>query len=151
MSLPARLAIPAPRRPADDCPAAGPAVRPALPAGALSALIQARTCLNDAEQAARPVERYVAAYLAALRAATAIVVVRSPQRGSARLVSVWRLLGEVAPELADWAAFFAARSERRAAAEAGVPGVSDTDADEMLWRAVEFLGIVNRCLSGAAR
>jgi hypothetical protein len=151
MSVPARLSIPAPRRAADDCPSAVSTVRPTPPAGALSMLAQARNCLQDAERTARPGERYAAAYLAAARAATAIVVVRSRQLGNARPASVWRLLDESAPEFSDWATFFAALSDRRAAAEAGIPGMSGADADDLLRRAVEFVDIVDRSLFGVQR
>ena len=37
------------------------------------------------------------------------------------------------------------------AAEAGVPSVSDVDADLLLQRAEEFLKVVGRSVSGAAR
>lgn len=152
MSLSAHLSIPAPRRSPDDHGTgwgAKPSPEAQPPAGALSLLIQARGCLHEARQTARPADRYVAAHLAALRAATAVVVARSWQREHSRPTSVWRLLTEAAPELRDWADFYAARSDRRAAAEAGIPGVTGRDADELVRRSGEFLDIVGRSLAGA--
>ena len=66
-------------------------------------------------------ERYATAHLAALRAAAAVLAVPHPAApppgGPA---NVWVLLAEVAPELSEWAAFFAAGAGKRAAAEAGL-------------------------------
>lgn len=151
MSRPAHLFVPAPRRSVEDRPTPLPAGVAAPPASALALLNQARTCLRDGESAAKPTERYVAAHLAALRSATAVVVARRPRRDGERPVSVWRLLADAAPELREWAEFFAAGSNRRAVAEAGIPGVSGDEADEVLRRAGEFLAVVGECVSGAAR
>ena len=66
--------------------------------------------------------RYATAHLAALRAAAAVLAVRAqpaPGRRS-RMTSVWALLTRVAPELEEWAVFFAAGAAKRAAAEAGI-------------------------------
>jgi hypothetical protein len=153
MSLPPHMSIPAPRRPVEDGDWPGWRVAGSLtpPAGALSQLVQAGACLREAERAARPTERYVAAHLAALRAATAVLVARSWDRDGSRPVNVWRVLIEVAPELREWARYFAAGSSRRAAAEAGIPGVSSGEADDLMCRAGEFLDVVGRALLGASR
>lgn len=148
MSLPANLSIPSPRRSTEDRPV--PVVS-SSPAGARALLDRAGARLGEGECAGRPAERYVAAHLAALRAATAVVVARCSRRSGTRPVSVWRLLAEVAPELREWADFFAAHSARRAIAEAGSPGVSESEADEALRRAGEFFDVVDQFLSGAAR
>ena len=56
---------------------------------------------------------------------------------------VWHLLAEVAPELGEWAAFFASCSDTRAAAEAGITRlVGRRDADDLLRQAEQFVGIV---------
>ncbi|MDA3629921.1 SAV_6107 family HEPN domain-containing protein [Saccharopolyspora oryzae] len=148
MSFPADLSIPAPRSSVEN---QGPTPEAETPAGSLSLLLNARTCLHEAEQAEHPGERYVSAHVAALRAATAVVVARSRQREQGRPASVWTLLIEAAPELREWAAYFAARSDRRAAAEAGVPTITWLDADGLLARSREFLDIVGRSLLGVAR
>jgi hypothetical protein len=56
---------------------------------------------------------------------------------------VWNVLTAVAPELAEWAAFFAAGAGKRAAAEAGIPGaVTARESDDLLRDADAFLGLV---------
>jgi hypothetical protein len=70
-----------------------------------------------------PAERYASAHLAALRAAAAVLAVRTQpdvKRRGPR--SAWAMLPVVAPELSEWAAFFAAGAGKRAAAEAGRGG-----------------------------
>src|SRR3954466_1779800 len=97
-----------------------PGPRPApTPRAALGLLRQAADGLAEAHHDSDPLSRYPAAYLAALRAAAAVLAVRArpePKRRGSR--NVWHLLAEVAPELAEWAAFFASCSDTRAAAEA---------------------------------
>lgn len=149
MSTSASVSIPPPRNSVEDS-WSGQASPPEPPAGALSLLLKARTCLHDGQRERRASERYVAAYLAAARGSTAIVVARAWRRADQPPASVWRLLVNVAPELREWADFFAGCAERRAKAEAGVP-MSDTDADALLRRAGEFLDIVGRCLLGTPR
>ncbi len=64
-----------------------------------------------------------------------------PRRGSTR--NVWQLLGVVAPELGEWAAFFASCSDTRAAAEAGITRlVGRRDADDLLRQAEQFVALV---------
>src|SRR3954462_404636 len=93
------------------------------PAGTLLAL--ARRGLVEAMSTDRPAERYATAHLAALRAAAAVLSWRAPPgRGPgrrARPARAWVLLTTVAPELGEWAAFFAAGARKRAQAEAGLP------------------------------
>ena len=114
----------------------------------------ARHGLVEAVAAARPPERYATAHLAALRAAAAVLAARVPQRPGLRRgrpTSVWVLLPTVAPELEEWAAFFAAGAAKRAAAEAGLPRVvSARDADDLLRDAEAFLGVVEGVLGVTA-
>ena len=109
--------------------------------------------LAEAHREADPLLRYPAAYLAALRAAAAVLAVRArpkPRRGAPR--DVWHLLAEVAPELGEWAAFFASCSDTRAAAEAGIARlVGRRDADDLLRQAEQFVGIVGRWFRCADR
>ena len=85
-------------------------------------LRRARSCLAEAELAQRPSDRYLAAHLAALRVVAIVLTCRAsatigrsagraPSTGQAwsagRPQNAWRMLAEVAPELAEWAAFFA--------------------------------------------
>lgn len=121
-----------------------PRVAPPVSRAALALLRQAGDGLAEAHREADPLLRYPAAYLAALRAAAAVLAVRTrprPRRGAPR--DVWNLLAGVAPELGEWAAFFASCSDTRAAAEAGIARlVSRRDADDLLRQAEQFVGIV---------
>lgn len=104
----------------------------------------ARRGVAEAAMASDAAPRYAAAHLAALRAAAAVVAAkaRPDQRTGPRRrpISVWVLLGRVAPELSEWAAFFAAGARKRAAAEAGLTGqVTARDADDLLRDAEIFL------------
>lgn len=142
----ARPFVPSPRRTVDDLFALPEASSP--PAGALSMLVQARTCIHDARTADRSNERYAMAYLAALRAALAVVLARSTfddRSPTSAARGVWQSLSALAPELREWAGFFAGHSERRVAAEAGVPVPPDT-AELLFERSNEFLDIVSRSL-----
>lgn len=129
----------------------------ALPAGTLLAL--ARRGLDEASAAPTPGERYAAAHLSALRVAAAVLACRarpsaggpaagsssgpSPSARRARPTSAWVLLATVAPELAEWAAFFAAGAAKRAAAEAGLPSaVTAREADDLVRDAEAFLVMV---------
>src|SRR5690606_33515001 len=86
--------------------------------------------------------RYAAAHLAALRAAAAVLAARArpePRRRN-QVTSVWVLLAAIAPELGEWAAFFAASASKRAAAEAGIPrAVTTREADDLVRAAAQFV------------
>lgn len=115
-------------------------------------LNQARQGLLDAECCPRPVDRYARAHLAALRAAAAALAARTRPRRRSRPVSAWQLLPKVAPELAEWSAFFAATSATRAAAEAGVWRlVTIRAADDLVRQAGQFISLVERVVSGTVR
>ena len=111
---------------------------------ALALLRQAAAGLADAHREPDPLLRYPLAYLAALRAGAAVLAMRArpqPRRGRPR--AVWDLLAVVAPELAEWAAFFASCSGTRAAAEAGIARlVTRRDADDLLRQAEQFVTLV---------
>ncbi|MCA1713061.1 MAG: hypothetical protein LC789_16035 [Actinobacteria bacterium] len=120
---------------------------PSLPAGTLLAL--ARRGLVEAASLERPAERYATAHLAALRAAAAVLACRArPSSGRrSRPTSAWVLLADVAPELGEWAAFFAAGARKRAAAEAGLPSaVTLREADDLVRDADTFLSVVETTL-----
>ena len=87
--------------------------------------------------------RYACAHVAALRAAAALLAARArPAAGRRRpQKNAWVLLAEVAPELAEWAGFFAAGAAKRAAAEAGsTRAVTEREADDLVRDADRFLG-----------
>jgi hypothetical protein len=108
----------------------------------------ARHGLAEAAEAAVPASRYVAAHLAALRAAAAVLAARGdPTAKRGRPRSVWVLLPEVEPALREWAAFFAAGAGKRAAAEAGLPrAVTIHEANELLHDAEVFVALVETTL-----
>ena len=122
-----------------------------VPSAALDLLGQARRGIVEAVSATLPHERYAAAHLAALRAAAAVLAararpleVRSRSRGPR---NAWALLTRVAPELSEWAAFFAAGAAKRAAAEAGLTrSVSAREADDLVRDAETFLALVETTL-----
>ncbi len=130
-------------------PTAGRLLRPvAIRSATYGLLATARRGLAEAAATTVPTERYAAAHLAALRVAAAVLAARAqPARIRSRPRSVWVLLPEVAPELAEWAAFFAAGADKRAAAEAGLLRlVSARDADDLLRDAETFLAVVETML-----
>lgn len=115
-------------------------------------LALARRGLMEAAGITSDGQRYATAHLAALRAAAAVLVARArPVPGRrGRPTSVWSLLAMVAPELSDWAAFFAAGATKRAAAEAGIPRVvSAQQANDLLRDAERFLGVTENALGFA--
>lgn len=122
--------------------------RPApVPAAARELLADAGRGLGRAIRAGTAADRYAAAHLAALRAAAAVLAAKArPRRGSC--VNAWTLLARVAPELAEWAQFFAAGTARRQAAQAGLSGmVSAREADDMVRQAATFLDLVEVAIS----
>jgi hypothetical protein len=119
------------------------------PTGAARDLVAtARRGLLEATLADRPSARYAAAHLSALRSAAAVLAARARPAGSRRRPSsVWALLPDVAPELTEWSAYFAAGAGKRAAAEAGLDhAVSPREADDLLREADAFLALVEEQL-----
>jgi hypothetical protein len=143
MTITTSARVPATRRPLPFGSAAGAAAPTSR--AALALLRQAADGLAEAHGVEDPLRRYPAAYLAALRAGAAVLAMRArpqPKRGATR--NVWQLLGEVAPELEEWAAFFASCSGTRAAAEAGIARlVGRREADDLMRQAEQFVGIVS--------
>lgn len=115
---------------------------------ALGLLAQARTVLDDALATTEPGERFRLAHLSALRTAAAVCAQRGrPASARRRLMNLWVLLERVAPEHADWAAYFAAGAPVRAAIEAGaLSAASARAADDQVRAATEFLTVVEGSL-----
>lgn len=137
-------------------PAAGPdaarVVAPPPSRAVVTLLEAARDELRAAQDARQPAERFRSAHLGALRAAAAVLALRARSRRTSRPTDAWTLLSSVAPEYAEWAAFFAAHSSTRSAVDAGVRGrVSQRDADDMVRQADLFLALVTRTVAGRAR
>lgn len=140
------------RRPAaPSAPTGPPGGSPFLPAAAQSYLDRAAASLREAITSDDVPERYALAHVSALRSAAAVLAARArPQAVGARTRpqrNAWVLLAEVAPELTEWAQFFAAGATKRAAAEAGSPhAVSAREADDLVRDADRFLAIVETSL-----
>jgi hypothetical protein len=133
-------------------PAAGQLpLPPALPAAASQLLGQAHRGLAEAAGCSDPRQRYATAHLGALRAAAAVLAARTrpePARGRPR--SAWALLGQVTPELGEWATFFAAGAAKRAAAEAGLShAVTEREADDLVRDVGTFLSVVEHSLAAS--
>ncbi|WP_420843204.1 SAV_6107 family HEPN domain-containing protein [Cryptosporangium phraense] len=116
-------------------------------------LALARHGLGEAAVTRAAGPRYATAHLAALRAAAAVLAVRArplppgTRRPRSRPASVWVLLTQVAPELGEWAAFFATAAVKRAAAEAGLPrAVTTREADDLLRDAERFCTLIETTL-----
>lgn len=126
---------------------------PALPAAAVTLLDQARRGLVEATASTDVRQRYATAHLGALRAAAAVLAARTrPESARRRPRSAWVLLEQVAPELGEWAGFFAAGAAKRAAAEAGLSSaVTDREADDLVRDVGTFLSVVENCLGVSTR
>lgn len=121
--------------------------RPPVVAAARDLLELARHDLAEAMSTTVAIERYAAAHRSALRSAAAVLAVRTRPVATKRPRSVWVLLPEVAPELTEWAAFFAAGAGKRAAAEAGLTrAVTPREADDLLRDAQTFRALVETTL-----
>ncbi|MCP2179399.1 SAV_6107 family HEPN domain-containing protein [Prauserella alba] len=133
-------------------------VQPALPfaeappatSSAAPLLAQARRGIQAARGESDVVEQFTGAYRSALRAAAAVLAARGrPHRGRAKPESTWSLLESAAPELAGWAAYFAAYSARHAAVQSGASrGTDDESVRDLLQRAGEFLAIADVAVRG---
>jgi hypothetical protein len=121
-----------------------------LPATTHSYLARAAESLRDAVVAPDVPTRYACAHVAALRAAAALLAARARPTATGRRrhqKNAWVLLAEVAPELAEWARFFAAGAAKRAAAEAGsTRAVTEREADDLVRDADRFLAVVEQAL-----
>jgi hypothetical protein len=120
------------------------------PASLRADLQRAHAAITEAELAANPSERFLAAHLAALRVAAIILRVRAgstPSRQPGRPRNAWRLVAEVAPEFAEWAGSFAATEAKRDAVRSGATTVvTAREADDLVRDARAFLSLVERSL-----
>ena len=122
-----------------------------LPAATHSYLERSAGSLREAITASEITMRYACAHVAALRATAALLAARAhPNVGAVRRTrqkNAWVLLAEVAPEFAEWATFFAAGADKRAAAEAGSSrAVTEREADDLVREADRFLALVEESL-----
>lgn len=122
-----------------------------LPAATHAYLQRAADSLREAMLSGEAAERYVFAHVSALQAAAALLAARArptaPGTRRRKQKNAWVLLTEVAPELEEWAAFFAAGAGKRAAAEAGSRrAVNEREADDLVRDADRFLAVIETTL-----
>jgi len=119
-----------------------------LPATTHSYLERSAESLREAMTTSDVPARYACAHVAALRAAAALLAARAhPDPRKRRQKNAWVLLSQVAPELGEWATFFAAGAAKRAAAEAGsTRSVTEREADDLVREADRFLAVVEQAL-----
>ncbi len=109
----------------------------------LDLLERSRASLADACVAGRASTRYLAASLAALRAAAALVASRpAPEAPGTGPHDVWALVARTAPELTEWAERFAAVTGHRVGVETGLVRVTAREADDLLRDAEVLLDLV---------
>ncbi len=125
--------------------AATPLLHPDRLDGALDLLSAAAESLDNAHWARTIHGRSAGTRLAVLRAAAAVLAVRGRgRRAGAGPVDLWRLLPRVAPELTEWADFFATVLPD-GGSRPGVDGVglmSVREVDDLLRQGEEFVQIV---------
>src|SRR5687767_2100561 len=119
-----------------------------LPATTHSYLERAAESLREAITTTDVPARYAHAHVSALRAAAALLAARAhPDPRRRRQKNAWVLLADVAPELSEWATFFAAGASKRAAAEAGSRrAVTAREADDLVRDADRFLAVIEQSL-----
>ncbi|MGH3497513.1 MAG: SAV_6107 family HEPN domain-containing protein [Nocardioidaceae bacterium] len=116
-------------------------------AAACGCLDQADQALAEARATVEHTRRYSCAHVAALRAAAAVLAVRAQPRAIRGQRNAWVLLSRVAPELGEWAAFFAAGAAKRSAADAGRSrAVTTREADDLIRAADQFIHVVEHVL-----
>lgn len=119
-----------------------------LPASTHAYLARSADSLREAITSTDTPSRYALAHVSALRATAALLAARAqPGPRSKAQKNAWVLLTEVAPELAEWARFFASGARKRAAAEAGSRrAVTEREADDLVRDADRFLALVETSL-----
>ncbi|WP_228000898.1 SAV_6107 family HEPN domain-containing protein [Nocardia australiensis] len=126
---------------------------PGQPGRAGKLLQKADGLLMQAAGEEDPRERFRTAYLAALRGAGSVLAFTGADAAPrARSRNAWVLLQRAAPEFVMWADYFSARSQTRAALEAGLDrDIDDQLADEFCSRVGAFLHDVEDLIDAGAR
>lgn len=140
----AQAARPSPASPGSGALRGGSAP---LPLSAEGLLARSDAELLAAQLAGDPGDRLVHAHLAALRAGAALLEVsgRPTRRPAPR--TVWDMVQAVAPQLADWTAYFAATAPVRAAVESGrAADLDESRADRTVAAAEDFHQAVRELL-----
>lgn len=123
--------------------------------GPKALLERADHLLVEAGVESAPSDRFLTAYLAALRGAAAVIALVAPapsvrrRRGTG---GAWQTMARLAPEFTMWSDYFAEYSPLRAAIMAGVSRPMPSErADEFFARVTAFLHDVEDHLGAAGR
>lgn len=103
---------------------------------------RSRTGLLHACRAETAQDRYRLAHLAALRAAAAVLAADARRSPGSAPRNVWSVLPQVAPELAEWADFFAASATQLRRYERGGLEPATREADDLVRQVEGFLELV---------
>ena len=120
-----------------------------VPSGTIELLSRSDAELVAAQLAPHAADQFLHAHLSALRAAAALLQAtgRPVRRPAPR--TAWEMVALVAPELAEWTAFFASGAAARSAVEAGRGDVVDAArAERTLAAAEDFQDAVRAALDG---
>ncbi|WP_072806336.1 SAV_6107 family HEPN domain-containing protein [Rhodococcoides yunnanense] len=127
-------------------------VRPPVSPRARVLLGRADAFLSRSVGAADATERFLDCYMAALRGAAAVLEATPISQSRARSRSAWVLLSKAAPDLDEWAEYFAGFSATRAALQAGLSrSISEGDADEFYREVGHFLHVVEDRIGADSR
>lgn len=129
---------------AHDIPAPSTPPPGATAATALELVERARADLLEACHSRDVAERYRQSRLGAMRAAAALVSARVRGARAGGPQSLWELVPAAAPELTEWAEFFAVATDHPE--QSARPAVSAREADDLLRQAETFIGLVCRNL-----
>ena len=117
-----------------------------VPDATLDLLARSDAELVAATVAQDPADAFLHAHLAALRAGAALVQARGRPGPRSRARTVWDMVTYVAPELADYAAYFAGNAATRSAVEAGRASVDPARAERAGVVAEQFAEAVRALL-----
>ena len=115
-------------------------------------LASSADALRRAEWASSAAFRYELAYLAALRSGAAVLArCARPRSLRTRPQGMWGLLAATAPEMSEWAQFFAVCGARSTQLQEGRAAVSVREADDLVREAAAFAAIVSGRVARAQR
>lgn len=118
-----------------------------VPDAAADLLARSEGELVAATVASDPADAFVHAHLAAVRAGAALLAVRGRPGPRSGARTVWDMVLRVAPELAEYTAFFAANAATRQAVEARRASVSAERVTRVLAVAEQFGDAVRALLA----
>jgi hypothetical protein len=117
-----------------------------VPDAVLDLLARSEGELVASTVAQDPADAFVHAHFAALRAGAALLQARGRPGPRSGARTVWDMVTRVAPELADYAAYFAGNAATRSAVEAGRATVDRARAERAVAVAEQFREAVREVL-----